>query len=168
MRIKFPLLLLFTLLTVLSTAVEKKNVRVYVDVVGDLFHSGHIEFFKKARAEGDSLIVGVLSDETVENYKRRPILTMNERIALISACRFVDEVIADCPLRVTEKWIKDHRIDLIIHGDDFDATKASDHYSVPIKMGIFKTVPYTQGVSTSNIIERIKSRDALDLAKKAG
>ena len=46
--------------------------RVYVDMVGDLFHIGHINMFKQARELGDYLIVGVHSDKAVESYKRTP------------------------------------------------------------------------------------------------
>src|SRR5579863_7149573 len=72
---------------------EKKMTRVYVDVVGDLCHAGHIAFFKKAKAFGDYLIVGVLADDVVEEYKRTPVLTLEERVQAIKACKYVDEVI---------------------------------------------------------------------------
>jgi cytidyltransferase-like protein len=59
-----------------TEASEDKKIRVYADMVGDLFHAGHVEFFKKARAFGDYLVVGILADESVEEYKRTPILTL--------------------------------------------------------------------------------------------
>ena len=46
---------------------------VYVDMVGDLFHYGHVEILRRAKEKGDKLIVGVHSDETVMEYKRKPI-----------------------------------------------------------------------------------------------
>ncbi len=55
--------------------------RVYVDMVGDLFHAGHVAFLREARSHGDWLVVGVLSDETAASYKRRPIMTLAERVA---------------------------------------------------------------------------------------
>ena len=143
----------------LHAAEEKKPVRVYVDVVGDLFHAGHVEFFKKAKAEGDYLIVGIHEDEAVTDYKRRPILSMEERRIAIEACRYVDEVIINTPIGLTKEWIEKHQIDLVIHGDDFSEASKQAHYGVPIKMGIFKTVPYTQGISTTELIERIRVRD---------
>jgi cytidyltransferase-like protein len=137
---------------------EKKMARVYVDVVGDLCHAGHIEFFKKAKAFGDYLIVGVLADEVVEEYKRTPVLTLEERVQAIKACKYVDEVIVAPPLRLTEKLVKEYKIDFVVHGDDFNKDLLEDQYGVALKLGIFRTVPYTKGISTSDIIERIVSR----------
>ena len=135
-----------------------KPVRVYVDVVGDLFHAGHVQFFKKAREEGDYLIVGIHRDDEVADYKRQPYLTMEERRIAIEACRYVDEVIVDVPIGISEEWIEKYDISLVIHGDDFSEENKEAHYGVPIRLGIFKTVPYTQGTSTTDIIERIRSR----------
>lgn len=136
----------------------KKETRVYVDIVGDLFHAGHIAFFKKARAFGDRLIVGVLADEVVEEYKRSPVLTLEERVEAIEACKYVDEIIVAPPLRLTEEMVKQYRIDVVVHGDDFNKDLLQDQYGVALKLGIFRTVPYTKGISTTDIIERIASR----------
>jgi cytidyltransferase-like protein len=137
---------------------EKKPVKVYVDIVGDLFHSGHVEFFKRAKAYGDYLIVGVLADDTVEEYKRMPVLTLDERVRVIEACKYVDEVIVAPPLRLTEEMVKEYGIDYVVHGDDFNKALLEDQYGVSLKLGIFRTVPYTKGISTSEIIGRITSR----------
>jgi len=135
-----------------------KPIRVYVDVVGDLFHSGHVQFFQKAKAHGNYLIVGVHGDDACTKYKRLPILTLQERCTSIRGCRWVDEVIPDAPIGITEEWIKKHNIDIVVHGDDFDEEKKQSQYAVPIKMGIFRTTPYTPGISTTEILNRIRSR----------
>lgn len=158
----FKKILFCLFVCVLSThsyAEEKKPVRVYADIVGDLFHMGHVEFFKNARALGDVLIIGVLSDETVASYKRVPILTMKERAAVIGACKYVDEVILDPPLRTSKEWLEEHQIDLVVHGDDFNLDLVLDQYPVPFQLGIFKLVPYTKEISTTKIIQRIKDRN---------
>lgn len=136
--------------------------RVYADLVGDLFHHGHVEFLRRARELGDELVVGVHSDATVESYKRVPVMTMEERIRVVEACRYVDEVIADAPLTVTADWIGRHRIDLVVHGDDLDDGDTRLMYAAPAAMGILRTVPYTRGISTSQILRRLrqKARDA--------
>jgi len=147
------------LLLLFSTLIYAKPTRVYVDVVGDLFHAGHVEFFKKARAEGDYLIVGIHNDKAVESYKRTPYLTMEERRIPIEACRYVDEVILNAPVGVSEEWIRKYEIDLVIHGDDFSPESIDSQYRIPIEMGIFKTVSYTEGISTTEIINRVQSRN---------
>ena len=131
-------------------------IRVYVDMVADLFHFGHIAFLEQARAYGEELVVGVHSDATVESYKRRPVMTMDERVASVRGSRFVDEVVPDAPLVITREWLELHRIDLVVHGDDVNPTMADRLYGVPMAMDIFHTVPYTPGISSTEIIRRIQ------------
>ena len=131
-------------------------IRVYADPVADLFHYGHMEFLRKAKSLGDYLLVGIYADDVLEAYKRKPILTMEERAASVAACRYVDEVLLNAPLRVDANWIAKYDIHLVVHGDDFSEEQFQDYYGVPIEMGIFRTVPYTPGISTSEIIRRIK------------
>ena len=130
--------------------------RIYVDIVGDLFHLGHVSLFKKARGLGDYLIVGVHSDEDVAFYKRRPVLSLEERSKVIKSCRYVDEVIESAPLVITEEFINEHNISYVVHGDDVSDEVKRQH-KIPYSLGIVKYVPYTPGISTTEIIERIKN-----------
>jgi cytidyltransferase-like protein len=134
--------------------------RVYVDMVADLFHFGHVEFLKQARSQGDYLVVGICSDEDVLSYKRLPICTMAERIHVVQACRYVDHVVPNAPLRVTNEILDKYEIDLVIHGDDFSEAQIKDYYGVPLARGIFRTVPYTGGISTSELLRRLDRRKA--------
>ena len=136
-------------------------IRVYVDMVADLFHYGHVEFLKKARSLGDYLLVGIHADDAVASYKRSPILTMDERVACIVGCRFVDEVLPDAPLRMDREWIKTHNIDLVVHGNDWSEEQLRETHEGPMKMGILHTVPYTPGISTSEIIQRCKQAESV-------
>ncbi len=56
----------------------------------------------------------MLADDVVASYNRVPILTLEERVAMVQACRYVDEVIVAPPLRLTEAWIKEHEIDVVV------------------------------------------------------
>lgn len=132
--------------------------RVYADMVGDLFHHGHVEFLRRARDLGDALVVGVHSDATAESYKRRPVMTMDERLRVVEACRYVDEVIPDAPIGVGAAWLSRHRIDLVVHGDDLDEQATTLMYRVPRELGILRTIPYTEGVSSSAILSRVRER----------
>ncbi len=158
--VKKQLLLFFFCFAAFAGQSHPPSGRVYVDIVGDLFHSGHIEFLKRAKAFGDYLIVGVLADDIVEGYKRLPVLSLQERVKIIQACKYVDEVIVAPPLRLTEEMVRAHRIDFVVHGDDFNPQLLEDQYGVSLKLGIFRTVPYTKGISTSDIIRRIAERHA--------
>jgi cytidyltransferase-like protein len=132
--------------------------RVYVDMVGDLFHAGHVALLRAARELGDDLVVGVLSDETVAAYKRRPIMTLAERVAVIEACRYVGEVIPDAPARLTSEFLDEHKLALVVHGDDLDAGAAADVYGPAVKTGLLRLVPRRGAISTTDLIARVRSR----------
>ena len=125
-------------------------------MVADLFHYGHVNFLRQAIEYGDYLLVGVHADETVMSYKRRPILSMEERVASVEGCRYVDEVVSNAPLMIERAWIKQHNIDLILHGDDVSREMEERWYEIPIEMGIYRSVGYTSGISTTDIIARIR------------
>ena len=130
--------------------------RVYADMVADLFHYGHVEFLRQISELGDYVVVGIHSNEVVESYKRTPILSMEERMACVAGCRYVNEVIPNAPLQPDADWIAKHNIDLIAHGDDASDEMQTFLYKVPMEMGIYKTVPYTESISTTEIIRRCK------------
>lgn len=134
-------------------------IRVYVDLVGDLFHYGHVELLRQARAFGDYLLVGVCAADVVEPHKRRPILLMEERIASVAGCRYVDEVIPNAPWKIDRAWINQHNIQVVIHGDDYSQEQLEDIYKVPMELGILRAVPYTSGISTTEIIRRILEQE---------
>lgn len=132
--------------------------RVYADMVADLFHYGHVEFLRRVSGMGDYVLVGINADDVAEIYKRRPIHTMEQRCASVLACRYVDEVIPNAPWLFDPTWIEKYDIGLVVHGDDYSDEKQRDIYKVPIERGIFRTVPYTKGISTTEIIRRRASK----------
>ena len=129
--------------------------RVYVDMVGDLFHAGHVSLLREARRHGDWLVVGVLSDDTAASYKRRPIMTLAERVAVIESCRHVDEVIEDAPFRLTEDFLDEHAITSVVHGDDLSPEGAEFVYGAAAATGRLVYVPRTGDISTTQVIERV-------------
>lgn len=134
-------------------------VNVYLDMCADLFHWGHVNMLKNAKSMGDRLVVGIHSDETIRSYKRDPVMKMNERIKVVEACRYVDQVIPEAPLVIKEEYLKKHNIDLVIHGhSEEENEKYNFMYKVPYELGMFKRVDYTEGISTSEIIQRLKTR----------
>ena len=130
-------------------------VRVYVDMVADLFHYGHVELLRQARALGDYLLVGVHADELVLAHKRKTILTMEERVACVAGCRYVDEVLPNAPWVTDREWIAKNNINLVVHGSDYSQEDLNKTHAVAIEMGILRTVGYTPGISSTEIIRRI-------------
>ncbi len=93
---------------------------VYTYVVGDLLHIGHLKVLQQAKALGDYLVVGVLTDEATEAYKRKPIIPFKERIELIANLKCVDEVMKQESVYPTENLKKRPDVDIVTHGDDWD------------------------------------------------
>jgi cytidyltransferase-like protein len=136
-----------------------KPVTVYVDIVADLFHAGHVSFFRQARQLGDRLVVGIVSDDDVATYKPRPILSFAERLAIVSACRFVDEALPEpAPLHCTPEHLDRIGADFVCHGDDMTTEDLEFWYSAVLPAGRLRTVPYTPGISSRDIIERVVDR----------
>ena len=136
----------------------KPLIRIYADMVADLFHRGHVEFLKSARVVVPSpvyLLVGIHADDVCASYKRKPIFSFEDRCSIVQACKYVDEVITGVPLKITEEFITIHRIDYVVHGDDMtDFMKTC--YEVPINKNIMKYVSYYKAISTTRIIRYIK------------
>ena len=132
-------------------------VTVYTDMVGDLFHNGHVALLEACKGLGDVLIVGVCSDELVSSYKRTPFMNMQQRAAVIGACRYVDRVIHECPCPITHEFIAEHNINIVARGDDMNTPESIlQWYHVPFTMGILKFVPYTHGISTTILLNKIR------------
>ena len=131
---------------------------VYADMCGDLLHYGHTRFLKKAKSLGDKLIVGIHSDKTIESYKRTPVCTMKERIELVESVKWVDEVVEDAPLFITEDYIKKHNIDVIAIPANRTQEEIEKMCIIPYQKKMLEFVAYTEEISTSEIINRIKVR----------
>ena len=145
-----------------NRAPEQQKKKLYLDMCADLMHLGHVNVLKQAKQLFPDyyVLVGIHSDNTIESYKRRPVLQMSERIAMVEACRYVDEVVPNAPLRVSKDFIHLHQIDVVLHAH----SEEDDHYyrtmcyKEPSDMGIFIRLPYTSGISTTEIIKRILNR----------
>ena len=84
----------------------------------DLFHAGHINALKQCKEMGDILIVGIHSDKTIKSYKRNPIINMNDRIKVVESCKYVDMVISNAPLNITNEFINKYNIDIVCIPDN--------------------------------------------------
>jgi cytidyltransferase-like protein len=143
----------------MSGNAEAHLVWIYCDVVCDLFHYGHVEFFRRARALGDRLIVGLVGDHDALSYKPAPILSFEERLAVVRACRLVDRVLdSPAPLHCTGKFLDEIGADYCCHGNDMNEQQLDYWYHDVILAGRLKIVPYTPQISSQQIVSRIVRR----------
>ena len=90
--------------------------------VFDVFHMGHLNILLRAKEHCDYLIVGVVTDERVEDVKgKTPMMPLDERLELMAALDLVDEVVVDDSFDKVEMWNK-HHFDVIFKGDDWRGT----------------------------------------------
>lgn len=133
----------------------EKTIIGYTTGVFDMFHIGHLNILKRAKEQCDYLIVGVSTDEVVEEYKKKtPIIKFEERIAIVEAIKYVDEVVPQTTMDKMEAW-KQLKFDVMFHGSDW---KGSDMYNHIIEK--FNNVgvqviflPHTEGVSSTLLTE---------------
>src|SRR5215470_15634139 len=138
---------------------DEKLTWVYADAVCDLFHAGHVAFFRQARLLGDRLIVGLVSDEDAATYKPAPIMSFAERLSVVRACRYVDRALDEpAPLHCTRDFLDSIGADFACHGDDFSPTEIAHWYANLMPSGRIKTVVYTRSISSRELIERIATR----------
>jgi D-beta-D-heptose 7-phosphate kinase/D-beta-D-heptose 1-phosphate adenosyltransferase len=136
-------------------AQEKSKGRriVFTNGCFDLLHRGHLHILREARKLGDLLIVALNSDSSVRRIKgaSRPILPLEERAELLAALEIVDYVTSfdeTDPYRV----IAALRPDVLVKGGDWP----KEHVIGRDLVETVEVIPYIQGYSTSQIIERIR------------
>ncbi|XP_074583530.1 ethanolamine-phosphate cytidylyltransferase-like isoform X1 [Curcuma longa] len=139
---------------------RKRPVRVYMDGCFDMMHYGHCNALRQARALGDQLVVGVVSDDEIKANKGPPVTPLHERMIMVRAVKWVDEVIHDAPYAITEEFMKklftEYQIDYIIHGDDpCLLPDGTDAYALAKKAGRYKQIKRTEGVSSTDIVGRM-------------
>lgn len=135
----------------------EKRIIGYTTGVFDLFHIGHLNIIRRAKEQCDYLIVGVSTDELVENYKnKRPVMPFEDRKAIVAALKYVDEVVPQTTLNKTDAWEK-LKFDVIFHGDDWKNTQMYNSIESELnKLGVKMIyLPHTDGVSTSELVEKI-------------
>ena len=135
--------------------------RVYVKVAADLFHFGHSRFFRAARSLGDHLTVSVVPDERIRALKgRNPIFNLEQRVEMVSACRWVDEVIDFGPKVLSEKFMAENNFQIYAFGAKDEKERESrlaDCINLPQSM--IMEIPYTQEISSSQIRNRLLGKE---------
>ena len=131
---------------------QKKT--VYVPLAVDFIHSGHLNIINIAKKYG-RVIIGLLTDEAISQYKRLPILNYKERLRIVSNLKNVSEVIEQKDWDYTDT-IKNLRPDYFVHGDDWKKGVQKNTRLKVIKVlkrysGKLIEPKYTRNISSSSI-----------------
>ncbi|WP_321990723.1 adenylyltransferase/cytidyltransferase family protein [Marispirochaeta aestuarii] len=125
----------------------------YVTGVFDLFHVGHLNILRNSKLECDYLIVGVTSDELcLAEKKKKPVISFTERMEIVSAIRYVDQVVPQTDYDKMKAW-KDLRFNRMFVGDDWKGTERWNRLEQEFKEVGVEIIyfPYTNGTSSTKI-----------------
>ena len=131
---------------------------VYVGMIGDFLHHGHINIIEEARKLGE-VTIGLLTDEAAESYKRKPIFTFEQRKKIIENIKGVTFVIPQNSLDYIPN-LKKIKPNYVVHGDDWKSGVQKDERRKIINYlkeinGTLVEIPYTPGISSTSIIKRL-------------
>ncbi len=131
--------------------------RVFTRMVADLFHQGHVSFLCAARALGTHLTVCVVSDERVLDNKGKPsVMTQAERVAVVSACQYVDTVITDSPVNATVEFMRQHDFEIYAFACGSEQERAEKYKQCSgLPSTMIHELEYTAGISTSDLVARV-------------
>lgn len=120
---------------------------IYLSGSFDLLHNGHIETLKKAKEQGTFLYVGVWSDDIVKYFRGNhyPLLSLHERVLMLLACQYVDDVVIGAPYQITKDLIKSLNIKKVVNANTSEDTileelQHIDPNEVPKGMGIYQEI----------------------------
>lgn len=124
--------------------------------VFDLLHIGHVNLLKRAKEQGDYLIVAVQNSDVVAKFKPGAglVCSTEERMYLVKALRYVDEVVE---YDSVDKIVHEVDFDILVTGPDQNHSgfvKAMEWCAVNGKEVV--VIPRTEGVSSSWLKEQIK------------
>lgn len=133
---------------------------IYTGGTFDLFHSGHVNLLRRCSELGD-VVVSLNTDEFIEGYKGKPpVLSYQEREAVLKSCKYVDQVVPNVGGSDSKIAIELIQPDYIAIGSDW--AKKNYHEQMGFTQDWLDArgiglvyIPYTKGVSSTNIKGRI-------------
>lgn len=132
----------------------------YTTGVFDLFHIGHLNVLRRAKEQCDFLIVGVSTDELVLREKHKnPIIPFSDRVEIVRACRYVDEVVPQINKNKLEAYMKlERRFHKMFVGSDWRGTAQWEQYEKDFEPYDVEIIylPHTDGISTSILTSKIQ------------
>lgn len=132
---------------------------VFTNGVFDVLHAGHVSYLAWARAQGDALIVGLNTDESVRAIKgeRRPIVPFADRARVLCALRSVDAVVGFAD-RTPEVLLEQLRVDVHVKSSQYREDELPERDVVFAHGGTIALAPHVAGTSTTDTIARIVAR----------
>lgn len=146
------------LVKALSRARESGGKVVFTNGCFDILHPGHVDLLARCRAEGDLLVLGLNSDDSVRRQGKtppRPVNSFEVRAYVLAHLESVDYVVGfdeDTPLKLIEAV----RPDVLIKGGDWTVDRIVGRELVESGGGKVKSLPLLPGFSTTALIEKIK------------
>ena len=133
---------------------------VYVGMAADILHHGHVNIIQTAAAYG-RVVVGLLTDEAIQSYKRTPTVTWADRKRLVAQIKGVDLVLPQTTLDYGPN-LRLLRPDVVVHGDDWKGGPQAKTRMQVIECltewgGQLIEPTYTPGVSTTLILAKVAS-----------
>ena len=130
---------------------------VFTNGCFDLLHRGHIEVLANTADLGDKLIIGLNSDSSIKELKggNRPIMDEISRAILLASLQFVDAIVFfsdETPFNLIETLVPD----ILAKGGDYKVTEIAGNEVVLENGGEVILVPFIDGFSSTNIVEKIK------------
>jgi len=135
---------------------------VFTNGCFDLMHIGHIRYLQAARNLGDVLVVGVNSDSSVRTLNKgtdRPIVPDAQRAEVLAALACVDYVVI-FPEPDPGALIATLQPDILVKGGDWPVDRIVGRETVEARGGRVQTIPLVPGVSTTTLVQRIRSTTA--------
>ena len=131
---------------------------VFTNGVFDILHVGHVRYLSQARKLGDALVVAVNSDRSVRELKGagRPLMNENERAEILSGLEAVDYVAIFDDVS-PRSLIGELLPDVLVKGGDYSLDQIQGREEVEAAGGSVMSLPFIEGISTSKIIERMKT-----------
>ena len=132
---------------------------VFTNGVFDILHVGHVRYLEQARALGDALVVAINSDASVRELKGagRPLINEGERAEILAALRAVSYVSVFDDLS-PRSLIAELLPDVLVKGGDYSLDEIHGREEVEAAGGRVVSLPFVEGVSSSDIIERMKAK----------
>ena len=139
---------------------NKKYKIGYTAGVFDMFHVGHLNILRHAKEQCDLLIVGVTTDDLCYQRKNKfPVINEKDRMAIVSAIRYVDLVIPQENMDKLE-IIKKYHCDAVFVGSDWKGTTEWNRYEKEFATVGCRVVylDYTSGISSTILRDKINDR----------